>query len=336
MTKHPLIHYQGQSLIPAYPPLQGFLLWPVVQLSSGLPLFGYWLRVCSTFVELSIYITLLNVLPNNANNFFRVLLLTFLPLPILSLSIWGQEEVLSFAFIFFGLLAWQYRVYTLAIIIWTFAVAAVKIFILPLLALGLLDCLIKRRYPAILLSLGIFILGYLGRIFNGGSGLAGVIPSNDYGNTLWSMPIVSEFISLHNQYTLSLVFCAVWGCLCIAYWVFSRLLTSISEMYALLSMGIFLLFYFANPEYFILPYAALLAAFAFGRLSYKVLVVLGLLLSCTWIHNILYMLCVSKKFLSCTSLIVYPYGSLVIANLAVVLAIILTFKDLSSKKEITG
>jgi hypothetical protein len=91
------------------------------------------------------------------------------------------------------------------------------------------------------------------------------------------------------------------------------------------------MFFHVNPEYFMLPYAALLAAFTFGRLPYRYLVFFGILLSCTWIHNILYMLCVSKKLLNCSSMPIYPYGSLLIANLSLVVAIILVLKILFSK-----
>jgi hypothetical protein len=73
---NPLTHYQGQSSIAAYPPLQGFFMWPIVNL-FGLPAFGYWLRICFSLLELSIYISLLKWLPNNAKNFFRVLMLIF-------------------------------------------------------------------------------------------------------------------------------------------------------------------------------------------------------------------------------------------------------------------
>lgn len=332
---NPLTHYQGQSSIAAYPPLQGFFMWPIVNL-FGLPAFGYWLRICFSLLELSIYISLLKWLPNNAKNFFRVLMLIFVPLPVLSTTIWGQEEILAFAFIYFGLITWQRRSYTLAITIWAFGVVTAKIYILPLLALGLLDCLRNRRYYDILISLGILIMGYLGRISGGASGFEGFMPGNHFTNSLWSMPIVSRVLAIHTQYSLSLLLCALWTCMCIAYWFFSRRFTSFSEMYALISMGIFLMFFHVNPEYFMLPYAALLAAFTFGRLPYRYLVFFGILLSCTWIHNILYMLCVSEKLLNCSSMPIYPYGSLLIANLSLVVAIILDLKILFSKQPIAG
>ena len=323
--KSPLEHYLGKSIIPAYPPLQGFFLWAVVQLSSSLQSFGYWLRICSTFIELSIYITLLNLHKNNSNIFFEVIILTLLPLPLLSLTIWAQEEVLSFAFIYYGLIAWHLKSYKLSIIILSLAVTAAKIFILPLLAIILLDSLIKRRFLDILISVGVLCIGYLGRVSSGGSGLSGAMPLNDYGNALWSMPIISNAITLHSQYIISLLLCAIWASLCIGYWLTTHRTIIIDGIFASLSLGIFTLFYFVNPEYFLLPYAAILSAFTFGNITFKNTLVVGLLLSGAWIHNILYMLCISKKFLSCTSIIIYPYGSLIIANLTIVIAIILIF-----------
>ena len=323
--KSPLDHYIGQSIIPAYPPLQGFFLWPIVQISSSLQTFGYWLRICSTFIELSIYITLLKLITNNSKVFFKVIALTFLPLPILSLTIWAQEEILSFAFIYFGLIAWHIKSYRVSVLILSVAVTAAKIFILPLLTIILLDSLIKRRYLDICLSIGVLCIGYIGRLLNGGTGLSSAMPLNDYGNALWSMPIVSNFIPLHNQYICSLIVCAVWAGICIAYWLLTHRTVIIDAIFALLSMGIFILFYFVNPEYFLLPYAALLSAFTFGYITFKNTLLAGLLLSGAWIHNILYMLCISKKFLSCTSIYIYPYGSLIIANLTIMIAIILIF-----------
>ena len=84
-------------------------------------------------------------------------------------------------------------------------------------------------------------------------------------------------------------------------------------------LGIYLMFYHVNPEYFMLPYFALLAGFTFSHISWKQFMQYGLLLSCAWVHNIAYALCVSKKFLSCGSA-VYPYGSLIVANVAVAIA----------------
>ena len=327
---NPLIHYLGQSIIPPYPPLQGFLLWPVVQISSGLPNFGFWLRICSTIAELAIYVVVILTLPHNAKNFYRVLALTLLPLPVLSFTIWGQEEILSFVFIYFGILAWQRRSYTCAITILSLAVTAGKIFILPLLGLCLLDVLRRARYYDVFIGVGLLICGYLGRIIGGASGFEGAMPLNDYGNTLWSTPIVQKYVALKTQYSVSIVLCTLWACICIAYWFFFRLFESIGEMYALIFMGLFMLFYFANPEYFTLAYAALLAVYTFGHLSYKHLVYFGLLLSCTWIHNIAYMLFVSKKYFHAPSILIYPYGTLLIANLVLLGGIILAFRILYS------
>lgn len=333
MSATPFAHYLGQSIIPPYPPLQGFLMWPIVQMSSGLPFFGFLMRICSAIVELSVYITTLLLLPNNPKNFFRVLLLSLLlPLPVLSFTIWGQEEIIPFVFIYFGLIAWQRRSYTLATIIISFAVTAGKLFVLPLMGLVLLDCLRKRRYYDILIGIGILIMSYFGRILRGMSGFEGVMPTNDYGNTLWSMPIVQENVALQTQFSVSILLCALWAGACIIYWWRSRLFTSIGEMYALMFMGIFIFFYLTNPEYFTLAYAALLAAYTFGRLSFRHLAYLGLLLSGTWIHNIVYMLCVSKRFLPRPPLLIYPYGTLLIANLVVIIAIILVVKIVSPQR----
>ncbi len=332
---NPLAHYQGQSSIAAYPPLLGFFIYPIAKVFTP-PVFGYWLRLCFVILELSIYVSLLKWLPCNAKNFFRVLILIVLPLPVLSVTVWGQEEILAFAFIFYGLTTWQHRSYTIAILIWSIGVVTAKIFILPLLVLGLVYCIRNRRYYDVLISLCILTVGYIGRISVGSSGFKGFMPRNDFTNSLWSMPIISNVIDLHSQYTLSLILCGLWAFICTAYWFFSRQFndTSIGEIYAIMSMGIFLMLFHVNPEYFMLPFAALLAAFTYGRLSYKHLILFGILLSCTWAHNILYMLCVSKKYLNCSSMLLYPYGSLLIANLSLVLAMILAFNVFSSKKRV--
>lgn len=315
----PVAHLLGKSGIAAYPPLQGFLLWPLVSLSAPAPAFAWLYRIVFASLELALYVLVLLLAKADDRVFSRLLFLTFLPLPLLATVVWVQEEILAAAFIFLGLISWHKERPALAIVIWSFGVVGGKVYILPLLVLGLAYLIRTRMYGPVFLATAIVAVSYAGRLLGGGTGFEGFVPENFFTNTLWSMPIIQEHIELRTQFHVSAALCGVWSAIWLAYWMILRPPVSIGVMYAVISLGIFLLFFHVNPEYFLLPYFALLACFALRMFSWQLLLASGLLLSCAWVHNIAYAVCVSRKMLSCEAW-VYPYGSLVVANATAVLA----------------
>ena len=196
-------------------------MWPVANFFSP-PLVGYCFRLYFSLFELVVYLFVLKSIPNNADNSLRVLIISLIPFPVLSDTIWGQEEILPAVFIYVGLIAWLRNSRTAAIAAWSLGVVAGKVFVWPLLTLGLVDSLRTKKYRDFVMTLTILAMGYMGRIAGGSSGFEGFVPTNDFTNSLWSMPIAEHVFTLKLQYYLSLVLCALWGGLCVAYWVLAR------------------------------------------------------------------------------------------------------------------
>lgn len=323
----PLAHLLGYTQIP-YPPLQGFLLWPASVITAPPPAFSWAYRVFFTTVELGLYLAMLVMLGAQPRKFVRLLALSCTPLVLLSFPLWAQEEILPAVFIFAGLVAWHRERHRLATMLWALGIVAGKIYVLPLLALALVRALRERDFRAFVIAVAILGVAYAGRLAGGGTGFEGFVPDNDhyFTNGLWSLPVVLDNMALKTQYHLSAALCAVWAGGCLLYWFFEGSSDSIGVAYAAISAGIFVLFFHVNPEYYVLPFFSLLACYAMRQVIWKTLFMSAILFSCAWIHNLVYVVCESKKLLSCGSW-VFPYGSLILTNVAAVLATVILVKE---------